>query len=43
MRAVCAAVVAGLLAVGGFPAIAGPVHIGMSTALVKSNPIAIWA
>lgn len=43
MRAVCAAVVAGLLAVGGFPAIAGPVHIGMSTALVESNPIAIWA
>ena len=44
MRALYAAVVAGALAVpGGAPAHARPVHIGMSTALVESNPVAVWA
>ena len=43
MRALSAAVLAGALVVGGAPALARPVHIGMSTALIDSNPVAVWA
>lgn len=44
MRVLRAAVLAGVLAVsGGAPVHASPVHIGMSTALVDSNPVAVWS